>query len=266
MVPSKQDRAAALPYHITMLGSVHPPATPVTIDPPITLGVHIPEYDFKLEVDIRIAGAQVQLECYANKTAEGQNVIDIYKQANILVNSLVDIAAFSSGSGAYVLIDHLVSETGLTKHPFAFSDPALAKLSTSCIKAEDCIPLLYIVVANPPLLLALNDLVRANFPSDLTIINCARAVEGIRNLIGGSEKDAPKAWAKMRAALNVDTRYLKLITDNSTEHRHGNWVPIEARVRDEVLRRSWAVMDRYFHLLLKKLTVLPEADFPVLTG
>jgi hypothetical protein len=100
----------------------------------------------------------------------------------------------------------------------------------------------------------------------LVEINCARAIEGIRHIIAGQGTEAKAAWPIMREALNMDKSYLDLITDNSIPRRHGQLKPVEENTIQEILRRSWTIMDRFFHYRLQGDTPLSIDRFPLLSG
>jgi hypothetical protein len=70
----------------------------------------------------------------------------------------------------------------------------------------------------------------------------------------------------MRDVLNLDLDYLKLISDASTNPRHG--VPERAGglLCSEVVLRTWNVMNRFFEYRKRGNVPLPLAEFPLLKG
>jgi hypothetical protein len=121
------------------------------------------------------------------------------------------------------------------------------------------------ITGDKAMTVALNDLILAQ-PPNLAKINCARAIEGIRHIIAGQETDRDKAWLIMREALKVDKRYLYLIIGNSFARRHGESTIIEEKTIQEILRRSWIIMDRFFHYRLHGDIPLSIDQFPLLSG
>jgi len=123
-----------------------------------------------------------------------------------------------------------------------------------------------LVVADPALFQALDDLIVSITLPHHSPVNCARAVEGLRHLIAAPGASASQAWEQMRDALRLDRTFLQLITDTSTAPRHGNRAYIPGATTTETVRRSWIVMDRFLAYRKRGNTPRPVAEFPVLTG
>src|SRR5262249_26539082 len=114
--------------------------------------------------------------------------------------------------------------------------------------------------------LVLNDLINAIRIPHITATNCSRVVEGIRHLIAPNQTEKA-GWAVMRAALNVDEAYLKFLSQQSYQPRHGNHQFVTRETNGEILRRAWTVMDRYIHYRKRADgKSLPESEFPLLKG
>jgi hypothetical protein len=69
----------------------------------------------------------------------------------------------------------------------------------------------------------------------------------------------------MRENLRVDRSYLQLITDQSKAPRHGDVQAIEALVTEEVAKRCWTIMNRYFEFKKRGGSPLPLSEYPLLT-
>jgi hypothetical protein len=65
----------------------------------------------------------------------------------------------------------------------------------------------------------------------------------------------------MNANLRIDQTFSKELTAYSTSIRHGNPIPLELEDRMEIIRRAWAVADRYI-LFVRDPSVL--AALPLL--
>jgi hypothetical protein len=124
----------------------------------------------------------------------------------------------------------------------------------------------WMATTEPSFALALDDLILATAIPNHTAVNCARAIDGIRNLIAGNDAKASMAWETMRNALNADQNYVRYISDLSKEHRHAKRTIIAEGELNTALSRSWTLMDRYFHLRIRKLDYLPSGEFPLLIG
>jgi len=108
-----------------------------------------------------------------------------------------------------------------------------------------------IVLSDPWLALALNDLVSALALPHVSAVVCGRAMDSIKHLIATAGSSASRAWRQMRDALQIDEAYLKFITDTSAGPRHARPIVVPGDIQKEVIRRSWIIMDRYLELQKK---------------
>lgn len=123
-----------------------------------------------------------------------------------------------------------------------------------------------IVACELDLIPALNDLIVSISLPHHAPINCARAIETIRELIMPTESDdREKGWKVMREQLNIDRDYLKFITQHSTKRRHGKRTGISPADYQEIIRRAWNVMNRFLEYRKRGNQQLPLSEFPLLT-
>lgn len=122
-----------------------------------------------------------------------------------------------------------------------------------------------LLMAEPAVWEALHDLTQSLSRRHNTVINCARAVDGLKHLVSPGAKPG-KAWENLRNVLNMDQAYSEAISKASSGPRHGNRGPISGEVQTLVIQRSWTIMDRYFQYRLRNSGPLREPDFPLLTG
>lgn len=126
------------------------------------------------------------------------------------------------------------------------------------------------LIREPALFLALRDLISAiTYPgnAELAVIDCARAVEGLRSLMVSAGTTRDKAWGVFQETLNIDRAYREYITSLSTGPRHGDktqW--ISGPTIDEALKRSWTIMNRFLEFRKRGNERLPIRDFEMLTG
>jgi hypothetical protein len=111
---------------------------------------------------------------------------------------------------------------------------------------------------------AIRDLTQALVHPRLAAINYARAIETIRHMIAPNE-DRKHGWKILQDSLNVTEKYLRLITDQSITHRHGEHTPISNWNSAEIELRAWTTMNRYLHHS-RTLSPLPLDVFPLLDG
>ena len=123
-----------------------------------------------------------------------------------------------------------------------------------------------LVVTDPALFQALDDLIVSITLPHHSTVNCARAIEGLRHLIAAPDATVSQAWEQMRNALQLDRSFLQLITDTSAAPRHGNRIHISGSITTEIVRRSWLIMDRFLEYRKRGNTPLPATDFPTLTA
>lgn len=183
-----------------------------------------------------------------------------------IVQALVNLSAFRLGGGVVVFFDHWTDEFG-NESGISLNDPALSSLCTAFRgQPKNFLSVMNVIFAEPPLFMALNDLILSLTLPNHAPINCARSVEAIRQMIAAQGMNRAKAWPIMRSMLNLDQSYIQLITDSSTKHRHGNYVHISGNIVQEITKRSWVIMDRFLHFRLRKNKKLPIRKFPLLIG
>ncbi len=110
---------------------------------------------------------------------------------------------------------------------------------------------------NNELRLSLNNLRLAiQHPTD-TGMYCYRAIESLMQYFNNNDNDA--TWKMFRDNLNISKIFLKPIMDKSWPSRHGKPIPITHNERVDVMKRAWAVVDRFViyaksnHLPLDKI-------------
>lgn len=140
----------------------------------------------------------------------------------------------------------------------------LAALSTAVAQPGDVDKILRMALTEPPLFLALRDLIDAITQWHRAPINAARVLDGLRHLIARGEE--PKTgWPKLRAALRVEESYLKYVTDQSAPPRHGDSAHIPGEVTKKVAERARRVFNRYLKYRKRGRKPLPESEFPLLS-
>jgi hypothetical protein len=210
-----------------------------------------------MTIAVSITNSIIDVDCTINRLGEKEHP---YAQAcaSQIIDSAVHLASFCTGILLIPHIDTVTLPDGEVKNVQAIL-PDLEKLCTAFNLNGMPIEL----VLSGPIRWVLRDLVGA-LESDMTTINCARAMDGIRNLIATPGLKEEKAWAEMRSKLRIDRPYLQFISDQSKDHRHARYVP-SGDVGFSLLRRSWTIMDRYFQYLKRGgKNPLPESEFPVL--
>jgi hypothetical protein len=233
--------------------------------------VHYKSIENKLEVDIsiQVKDSTVDIECVCNRVDQ-EALSHIHKIAYDLARAAVNLMSFATGITFFVVIDQIVDANGVT-NPFAVQAPSLAAFCTAygTTTAEGKIALgdiMKVVFAEPGVFLALDDLITATSLHHLVTINTARAIEGLRHAMAPEDISRNQAWELFRTNLNLDEKYLRLITDNSQSGRHGEGKHVPGPVTSEIIERAWKIMNRFLEFRKSGNQRLPLADFPLLAG
>ena len=218
---------------------------------------------------VHIKNSAVDVECLMDDFEPYEDFSVPIARALMFSRAVVDCLAFSTGLGLSVVLDEVVSPAGVV-NKIQYANPSLGSLCTafdltpSSVSSNNFRAMYNLVVAEPPLFLALNDLITSITVPGQIPINCARAVEGLRMIMVPNDPSRKLGWAKMRETLQLERTYLEYITEMSTNPRHGDKSHIDQHLLQEVLRRSWTVMNRFFEYRKRGNEPLPIEDFPLL--
>jgi hypothetical protein len=217
--------------------------------------------------DVSIQNGLVTVECECPADIDSEILTGTYLRATDFTKAVIDLISFSTGIGFSVTLDKYISPLGL------FSDmmpedkdvPALCTAyGLDAVGEADYHKVFNIIMAEPPIFMALNDLVVAISQPHASPVNCYRAVEGIRHLIAPG-LDAKKQWPLMNEALRLQQSYVDVVRINATENRHGNRIPVPGVVLREIVRKSWTIMNRFLEYKKRGGVPLPQPEFPTLT-
>lgn len=183
-----------------------------------------------------------------------------------LARAAVDLYSFQVGWGLGVVIDTMVTPDGrvLTILP---KMETLAHHSTAVRSADPKVnnfdACYRILVSEPALFMAMNDLIVSITLPHHAVVNCARVIEGLRSILAPGV-DRKQTWLIMQAALNAEGAYLSYVTDLSAPPRHGDkaWIPGPTVI--ESTKRTWIVMNRFLEFRKRGSQPLPIAEFPLL--
>jgi hypothetical protein len=246
---------------VQFLGKIHPHDFNVSITgiPPVKwsaeeLGL---EMVFKLQIE-KIENSDVHVECEVNRCDTSEDLAAIWMRALDLVRGAVDLVCFATGTGATVTLDTFINAEG-ARSTLLSKNERLSGICTAFRLGEKCGDLykfLNIVLTEPGLFMALNDLVTANTLPHYSPVTCARTIEGLRHLIapGLQPKDG---WSSLRQNLNIDENYLKFITDHSKGPRHGDPQHIPGAITTDIITRTWVIMNRFLEYRKRGNDALP---------
>jgi len=227
------------------------------------------EEDLTLHFDCRVEKSIVTVACTLDRY-KTEYLSEIYRRAFDIVRSAINLAAFASGVGYSVIFESVINASGQAEM-FVPQDLSLAHVCTSFSlnsqPGKTSIGEMWdLVISNLAIFQVLEDLIASITLPHHVPVDCARAIEGLRNLIATPDATIPQAWEQMRNALQLDRSFLQLITDSSTAPRHGNRSYIPGTTTTEIVRRSWIIMDRFLEYRKRGNSRLPATDFPVLVG
>jgi hypothetical protein len=247
---------------VHFLGKVFPEALQMSVDHTPIIKWEEAEIGLTMEFSCHIVKSRIDVECKLNRFTV-EDFVPIYMRALDLCRASVDVVAFAKGWGLTVYLDTFVDPNGM-ESVIVFKDDRLPPLCTALTLTEGFDKIHNLVLGEPALFMALNDLIVAITLPHVAPVNCARAMERLRHLIASPGSSDKNAWQQMRAALQIDERYLRFITKHSADARHGRPVRIPGAVTNEVIRRGWIIMNRYFEYRKREQSSLPENDFPLL--
>ena len=231
--------------------------------------MHYKSTDSDLGVDliVRIVESSIDVECIANRFS--LDVLgEFHKIANDLARASVNLLSFATGINFVVVFDEFVDPNG-DRSPFVIQDLQRNELCTilPMVSLGEKVLLgdvASFVFSEPALFLALDDLITAASLHHLTVVNAARSIEGLRHLMALEGMSRSEAWELFRSNLNLNEKYLRLITDTSKSGRHGDGAFIPGTITTEIISRSWVIMNRFLEFRKRGNVRLPLDKFPVL--
>ena len=227
-----------------------------------TVQCRFPDNPLILNIVPSVDNSIVAVDCYFTPLV-ANHVSVIFPFVLTATRARIDLAAFHRGVGAIVTFDWMKDHNGTISN-VAIAQSDLSVRCTSFDSNNNYHEIRAMAEQDEAMSLAINDLILAQTSMNTAELNCARAIEGIRNIVAGQGVHPDIAWPRLRERLNINEQYLRLITKNSIPRRHGQFSPIDEELQHEILRRSWTIMDRFFHYRLRGDTQLPVNEFPLL--
>jgi hypothetical protein len=244
-------------------GTIYPTAIKTSITNHPKINWKSADLGFSLDIGVEINENKVAIDCEIDNFDRQRHLTPIVMRAYDTARATIDLLSFATGNGLMFVLDTFVDPEG-NSTAVAPQQPELATLSSAVAKPEDFDKILRMVLTEPPLFLALRDLIDAITQWHRAPVNTARVLDGLRHLIAPGEE--PKSgWPKLRAALRVQESYLKYVTDQSAPARHGDPSHIPGEITREVAERAWTVFNRYLEYRKGGSEPLPESEFPILS-
>jgi hypothetical protein len=225
-------------------GRVLPEAQEISIGPKPTIQWEETAKDLSMEFICDIKNSLVNIQCKLNRWQE-EFLPDLYRRALDLSRASVELVGFAKGCALSVYLDSFIDHEGIEKK-LLLEDLSLSTLCTAFNLNCDFDVVQTLVLQEPNLFMALHELIEAISIPHASLVNCARCVERIKHLLAPGQSDK-QAWTTMRTTLMIDESYIRYVTDNSKNSRHGRGSYVDGTVTTEVTRRAWAIFDRYLH-------------------
>jgi hypothetical protein len=217
---------------------------------------------------IAIINAEIDIDCEVEEYQDDR-LGYLHARAFDLARACVDVVAFGTGQGMTVILDTFTKPDG-TAVPLAFAQRSLAAECT-VYKIDSSIPaeraeftnVLHVVAREPHLFMILNDLIQTLSLPHQAATNCGRVLDGLRKLVAPNV-DPLKGWRILQGLLNVDGEYMEMVSETAKKPRHGDKSPIGSGVIQEVMKRTWGVMNRFIEYRKRGNQPLPADEFPLL--
>ncbi len=251
---------------VRFYGRVYPVALRLSVRKHPVIRLTEADTEIPIDFDITIKGGRVIVDCSVHGYDHDRDYVRCFMRALDLTNASVNLAAFSMGLGASVIIDRSVDASGNGKM-LALRDHPLSTLCTAFSPdAESFDQVLEFLFQDLRLSRAIRDLIESIGGPHIIPTNCARAIETIRSIMLPANVERKHGWAFMQENLRVSAEYLKVITDHGVGPRHGDLKYVPAELTRVIADRSWTVTNRYFEYLKRGKVALPLSEFPILTG
>jgi hypothetical protein len=178
-----------------------------------------------------------------------------------ITRASIDLVTFATGKGLTLILEHVTLPDGRSG-PVDLSQAAVQEFCTA-YSLQDIPTILNIVLSDMDMHTALSDLSDTITQPDRTQINCGRVVETIRTLVDPNP-NRRVAWATLHDRLNLSAPYLRLITDQSAPHRHGDYTEVDQQTGNTIRERTWITMNRFLEYRKRGNQPLLLAEFPLL--
>ncbi len=181
----------------------------------------------------------------------------------------LDCLCFGHALGLAMVLEEVVEPDGNVK-PLLYKNSRLKKLCTAFdltpgyVGKDDYSSMYRLISSEPPLFLALGELIVAITVPGHIHVNCARAIEGLRSILVPDDPYRNEGWKQMRMVLRLERSYIDFVIKASAKPRHGDKTFTGQGQAQEILEHSWEIMNRFLEFRKRGSVPLPEAQFSIL--
>src|SRR2546421_10180897 len=197
---------------VRFIGRVLPAKHKVSLPSEPTFQWKIDHLALEVTFRLRIDDGSVLIACDVNKFVADIHLLPLFVRAYDIASASVDLVAFASGRGLRVVLETFIDPAGATV-PIAAEQPSLAALATAMkLEPRDFEKILQIVLAEPALMMALQDLTEAVLLPHRAAFKCARAMRSLGWVLMPPKGDSGPEWLALREKLQITKSYLQRIT------------------------------------------------------
>ncbi len=216
------------------------------------------EYHFEFKIENSLIEVKVEVE-------EFNSVLlpEIYRRVLDLARAQIDLVAFNQGIGFNLHFDFYRINDG-EKNFILLHDSKLKDFCSAFDLKDNYNKICDLTLKNPSIFMCLRELIEAISVPHISVVNIARGIERLKQIISNEQNNDKRAWELFRSELNIDKDYIKFITDNSKEVRHGKSVRISGDITTEITHRGWIILNRYFEYMLNDFNKLDSERYKLL--
>jgi hypothetical protein len=259
--------------NVLFKGRIFPSSMTVNSSDPNWTNWGTEDLGFPIFMKATIQNSTVEVTCSVERF-DPAYLNTLFARANDLVHASIDMIAFATGNSLFVDIDTAVRPDGVTEH-IEKRIPALGALCTAykvpAVEPQERTEferIRQVIIGEPALLGSMMDLGYTLTFHHVIPTNCGRVLDSLRKAVApvtGKREDKKKEWEILREIVNVKIDYINWISAYSIEPRHGNREKeIPEDVLNEILRRTWNVMNRFIQYRKSGNSPLDPIKFPVL--
>jgi hypothetical protein len=217
----------------------------------------------KTKFTIAILHSVVSVECEMDSFNVDEEASQLYTRCVELTRTLVNLIAIRHGWGLTVHLDTFINEDGTEEILMNRADHLAGIISAYSLDKIDT--MFQRTCGDIDFTMALNDMVDAITRPRTTAVCCNRMLDTLKNLLAPGMKDGT-GWKVLHETLRTDKPYCQYISNASKLSRHGHHEYLPAAEAEELMTRTWKLVDRFLHFRLSAGLSLPEEQFPLLSG
>jgi len=246
---------------IRFRGKVLPESVQVSVNV-TTVNWKASELQYEIDIVCQIDKSVIEIECVVSDW-HPEYFPDIYRRVLDISRVKVDLIAFKTAWGLTVLLETFEAPDGSIT-PIVQTAPDLEQICTAFSLEQGFDEVCAHMLQRPVLFMAMRELITAISVPHVAPVECARAIDRLKNLIATPGSKDKAAWQQLRGTLRIDEAYLKYISEASANPRHGQPGHTSGVVTTEATRRAWVVMNRYLEYLVRGEQPLDHKAFPVI--